>query len=108
MNGTKRMTMLVIAASLAASSLAFADDSAKKAKVMPEKMNCEEFLAMDEVTRPKVIYWAEGFNKKGKADDVVFDTERTDRLVPVMVEVCGKEPKASFWSKVKAEWKKLL
>ncbi|HEY4184189.1 MAG TPA: HdeA/HdeB family chaperone [Polyangia bacterium] len=72
----------------------------------PGKMMCEEFLSLDEVMRPKVVYWAEGFNKKGKPEDAVFDVESTDRMVPTLVEVCQQEPKASFMKKVKAEAKK--
>jgi len=74
-----------------------------KANAMTGKMMCEEFLSLDEVTRPKVVYWAEGYTKKGKPQDAVFDVEATERLVPTLVEVCQKEPKSSFMSKVKNE-----
>ena len=74
----------------------------------PEKMTCEEFLALEEVLKPKVVYWAEGVNRKGKVEDATFDVETTDRLVPVIIEVCEKEPKASFWKKLKAEFKKVF
>ena len=68
----------------------------------------EEFLSFDEVARPKLVYWAEGFNQKGKPEDAVFDVETTERLVPVLVEVCRKEPHESFWKKVKEEFKKVF
>jgi acid stress chaperone HdeA len=74
----------------------------------PAKMTCEEFLALEEVVKPKVVYWAEGFDRKGKADDATFDVEATDRLVPVIIQVCEQEPKASFWKKMKAEFKKVF
>jgi len=74
-----------------------------KANAMTGKMMCEEFLSLDEVTRPKVVYWAEGYTKKGKPQDAVFDVEATERLVPTLVEVCQKEPKSSFMTKVKNE-----
>lgn len=54
-------------------------------------MTCEDFVALEDVQKPKVIYWAEGFNRKGKAEDAVFDVEATDRLVLVLVEVCKKD-----------------
>jgi hypothetical protein len=77
--------------------------TAGKAKPMSGKMMCEEFLSLDEVTRPKVVYWAEGFTKKGKPQDAVFDVEATERLVPTLVEVCQREPKSAFMTNVKNE-----
>ena len=74
----------------------------------PAKMTCEEFLALEEVVKPKVVYWAEGFDRKGKGEDATFDVEATDRLVPVIIQVCEQEPKASFWKKMKAEFKKVF
>ena len=66
----------------------------------PATMTCEEFVALDGVIRPKVVYWAEGFNHKGKPDDAVVDIDATDRLVPILVDECQETPKASFWDKI--------
>lgn len=124
----KTMTMLALGLSAVVASSALAaqpnDKTAtaeKSAKVEkapaanktakganPEKMTCEEFLELEEVVKPKVVYWAEGVNRKGKVEDATFDVETTDRLVPVIIEVCQKEPKASFWKKLKAEFKKVF
>ncbi len=109
MNPLKQVIFLSLGASMAIAPAVRADTPAPAAKtVKPAKISCEEFLALDEVTRPKIIYWADGFNRKGKLETVEFDTEKVDRLVPVMVEVCTKEPKASFWSRAKAEFKKIF
>jgi hypothetical protein len=70
-------------------------------------MSCEEFLSLDEATRPKVIYWAEGLNKKGRPEDATLDIARTESLIPVIVETCQQQPKASFWQKARMEWTKL-
>ena len=120
----KPPTLLVIAISTALAGTALADKPAatdKPAKTdkaatpakmvkgpKPAKMTCEDFIALDEVSRPKLVYWAEGFNRKGKPEDAVFDVDTTDRLVPVLVEVCTKAPKESFWKKVKEEFKKVF
>ena len=120
----KKLTLLAIGMSTALAGTALADKPAatdklaktdkpaKPAKMgkgpKPAKMTCEEFLALDEVSRPKLVYWAEGFNRKGKPEDAVFDVDTTDRLVPVLVDVCTKAPKESFWQKVKAEFKKVF
>ena len=62
---------------------------------------------MDDMTRPKVVYWAEGINHKGRPEDAVIDIDATNRLVPVIVEQCRTEPQASFWQKMDADWRKL-
>jgi hypothetical protein len=67
----------------------------------PEKMTCDEFVALADVERPKLVYWAEGFNKDGGAADSVVDVVETDRLVPVLVKECQDEPKTTLWQKIK-------
>ena len=67
----------------------------------PETMTCEDFLVLDDVVKPKVVYWAEGFNRKGKATDAVVDIDATDKLVPVLVTECKQTPKETFWEKIK-------
>jgi hypothetical protein len=67
----------------------------------PAKMTCEEFVALDDMVKPKVVYWAEGFNRKGKPVDAVVDIDATDKVVPILVDECQKTPKASFWQKIK-------
>jgi len=71
------------------------------------KLTCEEFLAMDETFKPKVVYWAAAYGKGGKPEAAVLDVEGTEQVVPVIIEVCKKAPKESFWQKVKAEFKKV-
>jgi hypothetical protein len=76
--------------------------------IKPATLSCEEFLEYDEVSRPQIVYWSEGLTHKGKPDDAEFDVERTNTLVPVLVEDCTKEPKTSYWKKFKAEVKKVF
>lgn len=73
--------------------------------VHPAKMTCQEFMELDDVAKPKVVYWAEGFNGKGKPDDAVVDVESTDRLVPMVMEVCKSAPNESFLKKTKEQSK---
>jgi hypothetical protein len=108
----KTMTLLAIVVSAVLAGSALADKPTKADKpttgTKPAKMTCEEFLALDDIARPKLVYWAEGVSRKGKPEDAVFDVETTDRLVPVLVEVCTKAPHESFWTKAKAEFKKVF
>jgi len=68
----------------------------------PAKMTCEEFVALDDVVQPKVVYWNEGFiNSEGKPVDAVVDIEETDQLIPLLITECQKTPKASLKEKLK-------
>jgi len=67
-------------------------------------MTCEEFLSLDTVTQPKIVYWVEGVKHKGKWHDAVIDTVSTDQVIPIVVEKCKAAPKASFWQKLDASW----
>jgi hypothetical protein len=81
--------------------------AAKPAKaIKPMELTCEEFLSFDEVTRPQIVYWSEGLNGKGKPETAMIDVDLTNRLVPVLVEDCRKEPQTSYWTKLKQEFKK--
>jgi hypothetical protein len=66
----------------------------------PKNMKCDEFVALDDVVKPKVVYWAEGYNKKGKQEGLI-DVKETDDLVPVLVDECKQTPKLSLWQKFK-------
>jgi Na+/serine symporter len=97
---------VLVASAFAASAVPALADAASAKMVKPAAMSCEDFLAFDDVTRPEIVYWSEGLTRKGKPEDAVFDVERTNRLVPILVEDCTKEPKASYYKKVKDAVKK--
>jgi len=71
------------------------------------KMTCEDFLAVDDTFKPKVVYWAVAYAKGGKPEAAVLDVEGTDKINAALIEDCKAKPKESFWQKVKAEVKKL-
>jgi hypothetical protein len=68
----------------------------------PASMTCDEYVLLDDVVRPKVVYWAEGFNAKDQPDAAVVDIAATDNLVPVLVDECRQTPGLSFWQKLKS------
>lgn len=74
---------------------------ASATKVDPETMTCEQFLALDDVVKPKVVYWAEGNTKHGRPKVSEVDIDETDQLVPVLITECQAAPKLSFWQKLK-------
>lgn len=67
----------------------------------PTTMSCEDFVALEDVAQPRVVYWSEGFDKDGGAPDAVVDIDGTDKLVPVLVQECKETPKLTFWLKIK-------
>lgn len=71
------------------------------------KMTCEDFLAVEDTVKPKVVYWAVGYANGGKPEAAVLDVEGTEKITPILIEDCKKTPKESFWKKVKAEVKKI-
>jgi acid stress chaperone HdeA len=97
-------TGVVVAASLLAGAAGTFAESPKKPL---GKMTCEDFLAVDETIRPKVVYYAVAYAQGGTPEAAVLDVEGTDRITPVLIENCKATPKESFWEKVKAEVKKL-
>lgn len=108
----KQIVLITFGLCVLATSSVLADTAATSQKstksIKPTTLTCEEFLAYDEVTRPQIVYWSEAMNRKGKPEDAVLDVDRINRLVPVLVEDCTKEPSASYWTKTKQEFKKIF
>ncbi|MBV8361251.1 MAG: HNS-dependent expression A [Deltaproteobacteria bacterium] len=97
------MGAVVAASLLAGATFTFAESGKKPLG----KMTCEDFLAIDDTVKPKVVYWAVAYAKGGKPEAAVLDIEGTDKITPLLIEDCKAKPKDSFWKKVKAEVKKL-
>ena len=103
-----RMNRLVMGGVVAASLLAGATFTFAESGSKPlGKMTCEDFLAMDDTVKPKVVYWAVAYGKGGKPEAAVLDVEGTEKITPLLIQECQAKPKESFWKKVKAELKKL-
>ncbi len=81
--------------------------SAAANPVHPSRMTCQEFLSLDQVQQPKIIYWTEGANHAGNPKNGVIDIATIDNLVPVVVEQCKSSPSSSLWSKIDSSWHKL-
>lgn len=70
----------------------------------PAKMTCEDFVAVDEVYRPTLVYWVAGVDKLGirETDTMVADTATP---ITVIVEECKKTPNVAFKTKVRELYK---
>jgi acid stress chaperone HdeA len=102
-----RIAIGVVAATLVAGSTsAMAAQSSAATKPLG-KMTCEDFMALDDGFKPKMVYWAVAYGQGGKPESAGINVEGTEKIVTALGEACKKAPKESFWEKVKAEVKKL-
>jgi acid stress chaperone HdeA len=98
------MNRKVIAACLLGAVIALPASAQNPHKTNPLKMKCEDFIAVDEVYRPAVVYYLAGVDKLGIAET---DTMTVDTATPVaaLVAECQKTPKASLHTKVRTMYK---
>jgi acid stress chaperone HdeA len=103
----QRIAIGIVAASLVAGSTGALAAQSSAANKPLGKMTCEDFTAMDEQFKPKMVYWAVAYGQGGKPESAGINIEGTEKMIVALGEACKKAPKESFWEKVKAEVKKL-
>ena len=103
----QRIAIGVVAASLVAGSTGALAAQSSAANKPLGKMTCEDFVAMDDQFKPKMVYWAVAYGQGGKPESAGINIEGTEKMIVALGEACKKAPKESFWEKVKAEVKKL-
>lgn len=94
------MNRIVLGTVLASISLCQVGLAQTASRVQPEKMTCQDFLALTDNYKPALLYWVAGANQgEMKAtDELVVDAANPVGLV---VDECRKSPKASFVGKVR-------
>jgi len=103
----QRTAIGIFAATLMATSTgALAAQSTGASKPLG-KMTCEDYIALDDSFKPKMVYWAVAYGQGGKPESAGINVEGTEKIIATLGEACKKAPKESFWEKVKAEVKKL-
>jgi len=81
--------------------------AASPGKKSIDKITCEEFTGLEESYQPTYVAWAWGYNQgQSEPSSVVMDVSGVEQLTPYVVDACQKEPKASFWSKVRSKLQK--
>lgn len=76
-------------------------EPSKKASIV--HTTCKDYLAMQEVVKPKFIYYSVGYSKRGKPTSATFDVIDVDRIQPVVDEYCRVHLTASAYRKVMEE-----
>ena len=94
----KYAKILLVIASLAVAQAA----SAQETKVSPAKMTCADYVSVDEVYRPALVYWVAGVDKLGvkETDTMVVDTAHP--VAETVAQACTKDPQTPFVSKVRS------
>jgi acid stress chaperone HdeA len=94
-------------AGVAVSAGAETKTSAAVTKKPVTQWTCEEFIALDDEYKPSAVYWASAYAKGGEPEASELDIAGTEQITPAIVQECEKEPKASFWQKLRAAWHKV-
>jgi acid stress chaperone HdeA len=68
---------------------------------------CADFLSVDDQFKPKVVYWAAAYAKGGQPEAAVIDIRGIEKVTPELIGQCKKAPQASFWTRLKDEWRKV-
>ncbi len=72
------------------------------------KWTCEEFVAIGEEFKPKAIYWASAHARGGKKHKSnILNIEGTEKVIPIVIDECTQQPKATFWDKLNTAWHKV-
>jgi acid stress chaperone HdeA len=104
---------LLVTGLAASSALAIGDDTMvgeqaeRNKSVAATKIVCEDFLVLSEQRQAAVAWYVEGFSRNGKVEDEEVGYAELDRPVADLVEACKKQPKATVFSVLKSDWKKI-
>jgi acid stress chaperone HdeA len=100
------MKVISAAVGIAVCCIAFSAQAAEVKKPLAE-WTCADFVGLDAQFQPKAVYWAAAYAKSGKPEAAVLDVEGIEKLTPAVVADCKQDPKASYWTTLKADWQKL-
>ena len=90
----------ILAALVSAQALALAQTTNQPPKKPIAQMSCKDYLGMDDVVKPKFIYYTVGYSKRGKPALTTFDVVDVDKIMPVVDEYCRVHLTASAYRKV--------
>lgn len=103
------MSMSIMAVLLGAQGMAQAQAPAQATDTASKKAvtetTCKEYLEMDEVIKPKFIYYSVGQSTRGKPTSEFLDVVEIDQIQPVLEEYCRVNLTASAYQKVMNESK---
>jgi acid stress chaperone HdeA len=80
--------------------------AAEASKKPVTNWTCDDFLSIDDVFRPKVVYAATPHVKTSKPKDVI-DTDETEKVIPVIIAECEKARQSAFLRELEGAWAKV-
>jgi hypothetical protein len=104
--GRLEVDMKAIILFIALCAVAAVPAAAKSIKPLAD-WSCSEFNGTEDIIKPKLIYWATGVEKGGKAKHAVIDIVETDKVIPFVVENCQKLPRSTFLHALTSAWKQV-
>ncbi|MEO8835991.1 MAG: HdeA/HdeB family chaperone [Caldimonas sp.] len=97
------LSLGILAALVGAQGLAHAQTTSEPHKKLVAQTSCKDYLEMDDVVKPKFIYYSVGYSKRGKPASATFDVVDVDKMKPVIDEYCRVHLTASAYQKVMDE-----
>lgn len=88
----------VVVAMCGLSGAAFAQSPAKA--VSPGKMTCAEFVALEDVYKPAIVYWATGVDKLGVRETEQLTVDTAHPVAAEVAEACKATPHVKIADKV--------
>jgi acid stress chaperone HdeA len=79
-------------------------DAAEASKKPVTNWTCDDFLSIDDVFKPKVVYAATPHVKTMKE---VIDIEVTEKVIPTIITECQKVRQSAFLRELEAVWNKV-
>ena len=94
------LSISILAALVSVQGLASAQTPNVPPKMPITQTSCKDYLGMDDVVKPKFIYYTVGYSKHGKPTSATFDVVEVDKIMPVVDEYCRVHLAASAYQKV--------
>jgi acid stress chaperone HdeA len=95
--------MSILVALATAQGMGHAQATTEVSKKPVAQTSCKDYLEMDEVIKPKFIYYTVGYSKRGKPIPETFDVVGVDKMKPMLDEYCRVHLTESAYKKVMQE-----
>ena len=87
----RHFTVPALSALLCASTLAVAPAAFAAKTPQASAWKCKEFVVIEDQQQPRIFYWSDSHARSGSPDNPTVGIERSDRLVPIVMEDCRNQ-----------------
>ena len=92
----QRIAIGVVAGCLVAGSTGALAAQSSAANKPLGKMTCEDYVALDESFKPKMVYWAVAYGQGGKPESAGINVEGTEKIIAALGEACKEGAEGIF------------